>query len=674
MIPCYRVRSRPKPKWFNGEINHILNRIHSLRRLLKRKYSSHLQNKLLNLEEELQDLIQAAKCKYISGLCRRFFQEPKKLFRYLKDLRSATQSIPIIIQDAAVIRDPSAIAECYNNFFNSTFTRSNFKLPAVEDLPTPANQLSSISLDPSDVFEALCKLNCDKAMGVDGISPRVLKGCATALLEPLTYLFQLCLNSTSIPDEWKIHKIKPLPKKGDLTLACNYRPISLLCIVSKMMESIVYKKIIDFVEPKLNKKQFGFLAGRSCVQQLLRCFDEIFDNADLGSPTDVVYLDLRKAFDSVPHDELLLKLWRLGITGDLWKWFKAYLAHRQHFVSLLNESSPMLPVLSGVPQGSVLGPLLFLIYINDIPDSIEFASIYLFADDAKLLKAIASSMDELQVDNDLQAFNTWGNDWLVRLNALKCMSVRFGGGGSSDPHIYELQGDALQSTTTCRDLGVTVCSDLTWSAHINNICSSAYRSLNLIRRNTPASLSIQLKKSLYLSLVRSHLSYCSQLWRPYLVKDFTKLEKVQRRATRFLIDYLPGDYKARLIELNLLPLMYWLEIADVLFFMKSLRGQNDSFNVLDYVAFTSSRTRSGNRKKLQHKYCRTTKRRNFFFHRIVRLWNALPVLDTNLSLPALKFHLAKFFWNHFLTHFDVNNTCTYHFVCPCSTCIQLHST
>ena len=140
----------------------------------------------------------------------------------------------------------------------------------------------------------------------------------------------------------------------------------------------------------------------------------------------------------------------------------------------------MLPVLSGVPQGSVLGPLLFLIYINDIPDSIEFASIYLFADDAKLLKAIASSMDELQVDNDLQAFNTWGNDWLVRLNALKCMSVRFGGGSSSDPHIYEVQGDVLQSTTSCRDLGVMVCSDLTWSAHINNIFSRAYRSLNLI--------------------------------------------------------------------------------------------------------------------------------------------------------------------------------------------------
>ena len=121
--------------------------------------------------------------------------------------------------------------------------------------------------------------------------------------------------------------------------------------------------------------------------------------------------------------------------------------------------------------------------------------------------------------------------------------------------------------------------------------------------------------------------------------------------------------------INLLPLMYWLEIADVLFFMKSLRGQKDSFNVLDYVAFTSSRTRSGNRKKLWHKYCRTTKCRNFFFHRTVRLWNAFPVY-TNLSLPALKFHLVKYFWNHF----DLNNTCTYHFVCPCSTCIQLHST
>lgn len=274
-------------------------------------------------------------------------------------------------------------------------------------------------------------------------------------------------------------------------------------------------------------------------------------------------------------------------------------------------------------------------------------------------------MDELLVEKDLQAFSNWGDDWLVKLNTLKCTSIRFGSGKFCDPHIYKISGEPLQSLTSSRDLGITVCSDLTWSSHIDSICSKAYKSLNMIRRNIPVSSSMQLKKSLYLSLVRSHLSYCSQLWR---VKDFIKLEKVQRRATRFIISDLCGDYKARLTTLNLLPLMYWLEIADVLFFVKCLKNPNDSFNVLDFVEFSTSKTRAGNRRKLQHKYCKT---RNFFFHRIVRLWNALPELDITLSLPSLKFHLAKFFWNIFLTHFDVNNTCTYHFVCPCSTCIQL---
>ena len=355
LIPCNRVKARPSPKWFNGEIKHTLNKVHTLRRHLKRKLSTRMSLKLNNMEVKLQDLMQTAKCKYISSLCQRFFHEHKKLYRYLQDLRNTPQSIPTIIQGSTVIRNPSTIAECFNSYFNSTFTRSNYKLPAMEALPIPASQLSSIVVDSTDVFESLCNLNCDKAVGADGISPRVLKGCATALLEPLTYLFQLCINSSAIPEDWKIHKIKPLPKKGDLTKPSNYRPISLLSIVSKMLESIVYKKIIDFVGPKLNKNQFGFLAGHSCVQQLLRCFDEILENKDLGLPTDVVYLDLRKAFDSVPHDELLLKLWRLGITGSLWKWFRAYLSHRQHFVYLSNENSSLLPVFSGRTTGKCSG-------------------------------------------------------------------------------------------------------------------------------------------------------------------------------------------------------------------------------------------------------------------------------------------------------------------------------
>ena len=302
-----------------------------------------------------------------------------------------------------MIADPQVKAESFNEYFNSTFTSSNTSaLSDLDNLQPPSNFISQIEIITPDIFDALCSLDCTKSFGCDNIHPRILRFCAESLLEPINHIFQLCLSTSTLPQEWKTHKITPIPKKGDLSRIKNYRPISLLCITSKILESVIYKKIITFIQPKLSKTQFGFTKGKSCLAQLLTAFSTINQAIDNQKSADIMYLDFRKAFDSVPHSQLLFKLWQIGIVGPLWKLFRCYLTNRSHYVSIDDHQSGTLPVTSGVPQGSILGPLLFLIYINDLPSCINNSDCLLFADDAKIIRVISNLQDQLLLQEDLQ--------------------------------------------------------------------------------------------------------------------------------------------------------------------------------------------------------------------------------------------------------------------------------
>ena len=571
------------------------------------------------------------------------------------------------MHQSTIYTEPFDIATAFNNYFHSVFTHSSYQIPPIDHLPVSSTQISSLKIDESEVFNALVTINPRKSSGTDDINNTILVECADILTGPLRNLFQLSLDTATLPNEWKVHKIVPIPKNNDVTKVVNYRPISLLCVTSKLLESIIFTKIIGFIRRQLSKRQFGFLKRRSCLTQLLKSYYEISLVLDRGCPVDAIFLDFAKAFDSVPHNELLLKLWRFGIHGPLWLWFKAYLTNRWQYVEIDGCRSNQLSVISGVPQGSILGPLLFLIYINDLPDHIHHSSMYLFADDTKFLSAVSDySIDNLQ--RDMNDVSTWCTVWKLQINVSKSVSVRFSFGHPTHDLHYSHINTPIPTHTSHRDLGIIVTSNLSWNEHIKSICSKAYRNLNFIRRNLHQSSDLQVRRTVYLSLVRSQLSYCSQLWRPHLIKNIKALEDIQRRSTKFILSYPQLDYKNRLITLNLLPVMYWLELQDVLFLIKCIKFPSDNFNIFDYISFNNTCTRHHTNHKLQHRYCRTTAMRHFYFVRIVRLWNSLPFIDLNNSFSTIKRYLYSYFWNHFIQYFDSVNICTFHFKCPCNSC------
>ena len=391
------------------------------------------------------------------------------------------------------------------------------------------------------------------------------------------------------------------------------------------------------------------------------------ENRSVEENDNVIFLDFAKAFDTVPHHQLLLKLRNIGITGKLWLWLKEYLLGRVHCVSIDGVKSGLLPVTSGVPQGSILGPLFFLVYVNDLPDYVIHSKLLLFADDAKCLKRIACSEDIARLQEDLDSLNNWSLQWKLKFKESKCIHMRIGG-ESVDPSLYEINSVPIPTQSNNKDLGILISSDQTWSDHVRHITARAYKILGLLRRTFSSTNSIHEKKMLYISLVRSQLVYCSETWKPCYRKDIEKLEKVQRRSTKFILNDYEMDYKKRLTKLNLLPLMYMLDLRDIMFCVKSLKEPTADFNIREYISFSDQQTRSGLHKKMNITRSKKNICRNFYFNRIARIWNKLPPQDINRPLASIKQSMIKELTDHFISTYDPNNPCTLHFICPCAKC------
>ena len=532
------------------------------------------------------------------------------------------------------------MAESLNEFFVSVFTSEDNNIPVLEDKLTEDEKMEEFTVSMEEVEKRLLNLKGDKAPGPDNIPGYFLKQASAELSKPLALIFNDSLNTGIVPRDWRVANVIPIFKKGDRDKCGNYRPVSLTSIVCKVLESILRDKINNHLKQHslIADSQHGFSSGLSCQTNLLTFFDKIVDNMDQGNTVDVIYLDFQKAFDKVPHLRLIEKVKSLGINEQTVRWVKQWLQGRKQKVVINGFESTWADVTSGVPQGSVLGPLLFLIYINDIDQGVR-GLISKFADDTKLGGIIRNSSDMIDLQADLDILTEWSEKWQMKFNTDKCKAIRFGNFQSEEKYI--MNGQGLDWVTEEKDLGVIVDETMKSSKHCQAAAKKANRMLGMIGRNI-SSRSKEVILPLYRTLVRPHLEYCVQFWSPSLVKDVELLERVQRRATRMIPELRKLPYEVRLQKTGLYSLSRRRIRGDLIQTFKFFKGI-DRVRATDLFKLRNNTSLRGHDYMIFKQPCKRRVKQDFFTNRVVNYWNSLPGEALAVgSVDSFKKHVDTF--------------------------------
>ena len=388
-------------------------------------------------------------------------KNPKRFWSYVKSRKQdASQIVTLKSKDGFLHSDTDTKASILNQQFQSVYTKEDTStLPDLGTSPHPT--MDNIVIHERGVYKLLKGLRPFKATGPDEVPANTLKQAAESLAPYLTRMFQLSLDEGKIPDEWRKANIVPIFKKGEKHQPSNYRPVSLTSIACKLLEHIIHSTVMDHFDRHniLCDEQHGFRSRRSCETQLVVTLNQIAKNMDQGHQTDIILLDFSKAFDKVPHERLLLKLAYYGVKGSTLNWIKDFLSSRTQSVVLEGHTSSPLDVLSGVPQGTVLGPLLFLTYINDMPDCTS-SDVRLFADDSLVYRKIRNPDDAATLQRDLTALEEWEHKWQMCFHPEKCTVMRISNKRNTLQTTYTLHGHQLEVVDSGKYLGVTISQDL----------------------------------------------------------------------------------------------------------------------------------------------------------------------------------------------------------------------
>ena len=443
-------------------------------------------------------------------LAQNIKSDSKSFYAYVRNKQNVRDRVGPLEDNAGnIITQGVLMAEELNMNFSSVFTREDTSsLPVTETNfeGSEGERLGQLVVTPKVVASKINNMKENKSPGVDGIAPKILKETVEQICTPLAHVFNMSLQEGIVPLEWKEANIIPLLKKGSRNKSVNYRPVSLTSVLCKVLETIIRDHMMDFlIKHKLIiPSQHGFLKARSCLTNLICFVEEITKWVDKGSPVDVIYLDFQKAFDKVPHQRLILKLKSHGMGNSIINWIEQWLNDRRQRVVVDGEVSSWKPVLSGVPQGSVVGPILFLVYINDLEEGVT-GNILKFADDTKLVRKTKEVGDKQKLQDDIDKLVRWSDKWQMLFNFGKCKCLHTGPGNVGMN--YEMGGTIISKTVKEKDLGVSMNANMKVSEQCRIAASKGNQVLGMIRRNITYKEK-SLIVPLYKAIVRPHLEYC----------------------------------------------------------------------------------------------------------------------------------------------------------------------
>jgi hypothetical protein len=537
--------------------------------------------------------------------------------------------------DNDVVIDDGQRANLLNSYFSSVCTIDDGNMPPVSRVVQESVSLDTVDFSPAKVLAAIKKLKPNKSGGPDGFPPLLFKQLAPALATPLSLIFESLMSVGCIPSEWAHAFVTPIYKGGNASDISNYRPVSLTCIACKLMERIISNDMLAYLRQHnaITAQQHGFLSGRSTTTNLLESINDWTIAIKNKQSVIVAYIDYSKAFDTVSHTKLLSKLTAYGISGRLLSWIAGFLSNRTQQTRVGSTLSNVARLVSGVVQGSVIGPLLFLLFINDVVDLFtdNRCACKLYADDLKIYTNIELSDGVSVLQSKLDELNKWSEQWQLSISHKKTniMLISLHNTTSNNMQFY-IGDNAVHMVGEVKDLGVALDNRLRFATHINQIVARAFVRTNLLFKCFTSRDTATLVRA-FIAYVRPLLEYASCVWSPYHIVTIKQIESVQRKFTKKLPGLKDLSYSDRLVRSGIERLELRRIKQDLILTYKIYFGlMNTTATDLFTPANTDHDTR-GHKYKLMQSHCRVDVRKHFFAERIVKLWNNLSAQERDFS-------------------------------------------